>query len=264
MPRGEIGQVKLLILAGLILVLVFNLPYKLSIREEMHLFETGINSLTETFMLFINLALSHGMYASDTSLKKFYVPKALLCLLVFLGLWAWSYADALEFHAFLQKDFVVDEAAQNFERGCFTFFLLVLIVYVIVAAYYSVKALKAKSIRASGYNRFQSVASGLILIISGCTVSLLVFPFESQTLQFMNEHGVVNIYLIVLSYMLAPNTQIDEDIIVDEDGNVAIVQAQGSPPSKDYTGVGYREGSEETLKTEEEVEMKDINTFNDY
>lgn len=242
------------------------MPYKLFTQTEMPLYDTGINSFTETFMLFINLALSHGMYATDTSMKMFYVPKAALCVMVFLGLWAWSYADALEYQSFIQKDFVVDEEAKNFERGCFTIFLISLIVYAIVAAYFSMMALKAKSIRASGYNRFQSVAGGLILIISGCTVSLLVFPFESQTLQFMNENGVVNIYMIVLSYMLSPNTQIDEDIIVDDEGHVSVVHAQGSPPSKEYAGVGDRGNSDETLKTaeddtsgdREEVEMKEF------
>lgn len=42
----------------------------------------------------------------------------------------------------------------------------------------------------------------------------------------MNENGIANIYLIVLSYMFAPNTEIDADIIVDGDGNV-----KGSPTS---------------------------------
>ena len=36
----------------------------------------------------------------------------------------------------------------------------------------------------------------------------------------MNENGIVNIYLIVLSYLFAPNTLIDEELIVDEEGNV--------------------------------------------
>ena len=36
----------------------------------------------------------------------------------------------------------------------------------------------------------------------------------------MNENGIVNIYMIVLSYMFAPNTEIDAEIIVDGEGNV--------------------------------------------
>ncbi len=36
----------------------------------------------------------------------------------------------------------------------------------------------------------------------------------------MNENGVVNIYMIVLAYMFSPSTDIDEDILVADDGNV--------------------------------------------
>ena len=220
-------------------------------------------------MLFLNLALAHGMYAQDTSLKYFYLPKGIVCFSVFLGLWAWSYADALEFDSFIQKDFVVDEQARNFERGCFTIFLMLLIVYSLLAAYYSMKALSAKQVESSGYSRFYQYAGGLVLIVNACTVSLLVFPFESQTLQFMNENGVVNIYFIVLSYMLAPNTTIDEEIIVDEDGNVSGTLSHGSPPTKDYSGVRDLGNSDETLKTgdeefipgDKEIQMQQINTF---
>jgi len=177
---SEIGTVKMLILYGLGLVMLYNLPYKLFYETELLLYDTFINSLTETFMLFLNLVLSHGMYAStDINKKLFYAPKILISLMVFLGLWAWSYADALEYKAFIQKDFEVDQDAINFERGCFTIFLLLLIIYAVIAAYFSIRALSAKSIRASGSNRFQDYAGGLILIVSMCTASLVVFPFES-------------------------------------------------------------------------------------
>ena len=83
-----------------------------------------------------------------------------------------------------------------------------------------------QSVKSSGSNRFQFYEGSLILVVCMCTVVLLVFPFSSQTLQFMNENGIANIYLIVLSYMFAPNTEIDADIIVDGDGNV-----KGSPTS---------------------------------
>ena len=38
----------------------------------------------------------------------------------------------------------------------------------------------------------------------------------------MNENGVVNIYMLLLAYMFSPSTEIDEEIVVDEDGNVSI------------------------------------------
>ena len=49
-------------------------------------------------MLFLNLVLSHGMYASKLiNPCVFYAPKIITSLLVFIGLWAWSYADIREF-----------------------------------------------------------------------------------------------------------------------------------------------------------------------
>ena len=105
-----------------------------------------------------------------------------------------------------------------------------MIIYAIIAAYYSFRALSANSLTMNGLARFKNQAGGLILIVSGCTVSLVVFPFESQTLQFMNENGVVNIYMIVLSYLFSPNTKIDDDIIIDEDGNVSMADPS-SPKS---------------------------------
>ena len=38
----------------------------------------------------------------------------------------------------------------------------------------------------------------------------------------MNENGMINIYMIVLSYMFSPNTEMDDEIFVDEDGNVKV------------------------------------------
>ena len=97
-PCKEIGTVKLLILQGLVILFLFNMPYKLFTTRPYHLFDTFINSLTETFMLFLNLVLSHGMYASnDVNPVLFYAPKLVTSLAVFIGLWAWSYADVREF-----------------------------------------------------------------------------------------------------------------------------------------------------------------------
>lgn len=49
-------------------------------------------------MLFLNLVLSHGMYASS-NIKPlvFYAPKIIACLAIFIGIWAWSYADLREY-----------------------------------------------------------------------------------------------------------------------------------------------------------------------
>jgi len=61
---------------------------------------------------------------------------------VFVALWIWSYADKKEYEAFIARDFVVDEAARNFERGCFTFFFILMTAYAALATWYSCKAIK--------------------------------------------------------------------------------------------------------------------------
>ena len=98
-------------------------------------------------MLFLNLVLSHGMYASPETMtpSQFYLPKIIVCIAVFLGLWVWSYADAKEFEAFVKRDFEVDDDAYDFERTCFTFFLILMILYTVLAAWYGFHALTAKN-----------------------------------------------------------------------------------------------------------------------
>lgn len=221
-PRSELGTVKRLISLGLIIMIVFNMPYRLIVNSEKHLLESFVNSLTEGYMLFINLVLSHGMYASNSQSKPlpFFAPKVLLSGAVFIGLWAWSYSDLLEFDAYIKKDFAVDKEAYRNERNCFTFFLLLMAAYSVLAAWHSYRALTVT--KGTNPKRFRGKAGGLVLIVSSCTVSLTVFPFSSQTLQFMNENGVVNIYMLLLAYMFSPSTEIDEEIVVDEDGNVSI------------------------------------------
>mmetsp|Transcript_7381 Transcript_7381/g.10471 ORF Transcript_7381/g.10471 Transcript_7381/m.10471 type:complete len:275 (-) Transcript_7381:96-920(-) len=226
-PSKEIGTVKFLISQGLILMLFFNLPYKHFYEESLPIVDTFVNSLTETYMLFLNLVLSHGMYASpeETTPSQFYLPKILVSAAVFVCLWAWSYADAKEFEEFVKRDFLVDDAAYNWERTCFTFFLIPMVCYALLATWYGFNALTAKNkAHSNSWGRFRNHAGVLVLIMSGCNVSLVVFPFSSQVLQFVNENGVVNIYMLVLCYMFSPNTELDEEIIVDDDGNVSISQ----------------------------------------
>ena len=49
------------------------------------------------------------------------------------------------------------------------------------------------------------------------SASLVCFPFESQTLQFMNENGLVNIYVVLLCYLFAPNNDPNEITLTEED-----------------------------------------------
>lgn len=53
----------------------------------------------------------------------------------------------------------------------------------------------------------------------------------------MNENGVVNIYMLLLAYMFSPSTEIDEEIVVDEDGNVSISSKNNESLDKEDDGV---------------------------
>ena len=106
----------------------------------------------------------------------FYLPKVGISLAIFVFLWAFSYADVLEYQAYIKADFHVDQDARNFERSVFTFFLIIMIAYVILSFFYSFRALSTSRL---GITRFKKQAGALVLIVSGCTASLVVFPFES-------------------------------------------------------------------------------------
>ena len=92
----------------------------------------------------------------------------------------------------------------------------------------------------------------------------------------MNENGVVNIYMIVLSYMFSPNTKIDEEIIIDEDGNVSIHEASSPTRTGGRTSSldqsidtnslrdGHNsndKGSTEEDQDEQGIEMKETGSF---
>lgn len=243
-------------------MILFNLPYKLFYDTSLLMTDTLINSLTESYMLFLNLALTHGMYASpdETTPWQFYLPKVAVSAAVFVGLWAWSYSDAKEFESFVRNDFVVDESAYSWERTCFTFFLILMIGYAGLATWYGFHAITSKKLihmNNNSWGRFRNHAGVLVLIMSGCNVSMIVFPFSSQVLQFMNENGVVNIYMIVLSYMFSPNTELDDEIVVDDDGNVSI-----SAPEQRTESSGNSDKDDDIYGDEREsgrdIQMKEI------
>jgi len=54
---------------------------------------------------------------------------------------------------------------------------------------------------------------------------LVGLSYENQTLQFMNENGVVNIYLIVISYLFGPN--FDETDPIFEGDTEGLAHRQG-------------------------------------
>jgi len=99
----------------------------------------------------------------------------------------------------------------------FFFFAVMLVIY---SGQIGFHIFKLMTVKASYYNhkkRFSKNSSILILLFSAISASLIGFPFESQTLQFMNENGLVNIYIILLSYLFAPNHDPNEIKLTEED-----------------------------------------------
>ena len=65
------------------------------------------------------------------------------------------------------------------------------------------------------------------------SAAVVVFPAESQTLQFMNECGVVNIYMIMMSYLFAPNNDPETRYTFDGKELVRTHSSGGSTNSQD-------------------------------
>lgn len=52
-------------------------------------------------------------------------------------------------------------------------------------------------------------ATPAICLISASLLSLLFMPPRDEMLQFMDESGLINVYLIILSFLLAPVQEVD-------------------------------------------------------
>lgn len=54
------------------------------------------------------------------------------------------------------------------------------------------------------YHLTTSVTTILLLLISNCSAGMIIIPFTSDTLRFINTNGLVNLSLIILSFLFAP------------------------------------------------------------
>ena len=69
--------------------------------------------------------------------------------------------------------------------------------------------------------RFTSV---LIFLISITLLGLLFIPPADEMLQFMDESGLINVYLIVLSFLLSPVNEMD---FIRFEGEMEAMKLQG-------------------------------------
>ena len=81
---------------------------------------------------------------------------------------------------------------------------------------------------------------------------------------------MINIYMIVLSYMFSPNTEMDDEIFVDEDGNVKVQHASpidgGKKIDTDESGTNSAEGlsrdHNDSIVEDQGIELKEVSAFN--
>lgn len=70
----------------------------------------------------------------------------------------------------------------------------------------------------------------LMLAMSLLTCVMIVLPAENKHLVFVNQNGIVNLYMYLISYFFEPYSK--EDVVVYEEENdldTKIVQDQISP-----------------------------------
>ena len=99
--------------------------------------------------------------------------------MVFLSMWVWQYADKVNYLAYFKNDFERDEAAYKNEMEQFRLFLVIMMFYGTMALYYNFRALTVPATDMNQKKRFSQYASGLVLIVSGMSAAVVVFPAES-------------------------------------------------------------------------------------
>jgi glucan phosphoethanolaminetransferase (alkaline phosphatase superfamily) len=99
----------------------------------------------------------------------------------------------------------------------FTMFMVVMCMYFTVLLYYAFLSLSIPGRDNNEKVRFSSVAIAMTLFLTMATAVIVVMPFESQMLQFINEHGIINLSIIMINYLYAPSTEQQEEYESDED-----------------------------------------------
>lgn len=103
----------------------------------------------------------------------------------------------------------------------FTMFLFVMCTYFTILLYYAFLAVTLPGRDNNEKVRFSSVAISMTLFLTMSTAIIVVMPFESQMLQFINEHGIINLSIIMINYLYAPSTErYEDDYESDEDEHV--------------------------------------------
>src|SRR5688500_2584698 len=86
----------------------YNMPYKLVIKDRMMtvFLDSFINASYITFVLLANLTISDflGRQGDNLEIVKAFIPKLVVCLLVWVGFYGYIFSDALEYLIYALRD----------------------------------------------------------------------------------------------------------------------------------------------------------------
>jgi hypothetical protein len=206
------GDVKKVIAVALTLLPAFNFPYKYNLTTNTltAIYDTFINSSTIATMFFCNLVIVHSLSfpLRGPPKSKFYRPKALTTLVLFICLSVWCYSDFQADLDFLNNGFQYTESTGKWQ---FTLLLLAFGVYMGFLVQYSWRAI-------SFTQRFDHVTRVVLLCSAIISSAIVVIPYRSQTLTYISVNGVVNIYLILIGFLFEPYVESDIKKYQETDG----------------------------------------------
>jgi len=209
--RRELGHVQYWLLGGLAINFIFNLPVKqlyFVYNEAIIVLVSFVNAISISYVLMINLVLLHGISASfDLDWRWFYVPKIVLIVPVFAVMILDQYFSASSFKEKFEDKMHLEEISVTKHTLNFTMFLVVMFMYFTVLFYYAYLSLSIPGCVNNEKVRFSSVAIAMTLFLTMATAIIVVMPFESQMLAFINEHGIINLSVIMINYLYAPSTE---------------------------------------------------------
>jgi hypothetical protein len=209
--RRELGHVQYWLLGGLAINFIFNLPVKqlyFVYNEAIIVLVSFVNAISISYVLMINLVLLHGISASfDLDWRWFYVPKIVLIVPVFAVMILDKYFSASSFKEKFENKMHLEEISVTKHTLNFTMFLVVMFMYFTVLFYYAYLSLSIPGCVNNEKVRFSSVAIAMTLFLTMATAIIVVMPFESQMLAFINEHGIINLSVIMINYLYAPSTE---------------------------------------------------------
>jgi hypothetical protein len=103
----------------------------------------------------------------------------------------------------------------------FTLFLVLMSMYFTLLTYYGFLSFSTPARENNEKTRFSLWAIALTLFFAMFSALIALLPFESQMLAFINEHGIINVFFIMMNYLYSPNTEDDNGFDSEDESSVA-------------------------------------------